>query len=304
MALNTRLIKRRIKSITNTSQITKAMELVATSKMKKAQTAVLATRTYAQSAWATVLDLAKRTDPKLHPLLQKKEKISREAILIITSNRGLCGAFNQQMINEVESYLKKRKEENKDLVFELIALGKKGREAMLRLDHAISADFPKADVVTQIKEISPISRLLIDDYLLGKYDRVMLAFSDFISTLKQVPKIRQLLPLQKVAGLGEVGLAEEKEKIKSKYYYEYKFEPSPDEVLELFLPRLVEIQIFQAVLESNASEHAARMVAMKNASDSAQDMLFDLTLSFNRARQAAITAEIADISAGRAAIEH
>lgn len=303
MALNTRLIKRRIKSISSTSQITKAMELVATSKMKRAQSAVLATRNYADSAWATVLDLANRTDPKLHPLLQKKEEIKKEVVLFITSNRGLCGAFNQQMIATLENYSNKRKGENKELAIEIIALGKKGRDAMLRRDYQIIADFPKSDIVTQITEISPISRLLIDDFLSGKYDRVMLAFADFVSTLKQTPEIRQLLPLQKVKGLGAVGQKEEKEE-KDKYYYEYLFEPSPDEVLELFLPRLVEIQIFQAVLESNASEHAARMVAMKNASDNAADMLFDLTLSFNRARQAAITTEIADIAAGRLAIEH
>ncbi len=304
MALNTRLIKRRIKSITSTKQITKAMELVSTSKMKKAQEAVLATRAYAQLAWVTVLDLAKRTDPRHHPLLRKKDRIKKEAILVITSNRGLCGAFNQQMILEVENYIKARKTQDKEVQIELVSLGKKGREAMLRYGYKIAADFIKEDVVKQITEISPISKLLINDFLLQKYDRVMLAFSDFISTLRQVPKIRQLLPLQKIEGLGAVGMEMEKEQTKSKYYYEYIFEPSRDVVLELFLPRLVEIQILQAVLESNASEHAARMVAMKNATESAEEMIFDLNLTFNRARQSAITSEIADISAGRAAIEH
>ncbi|MBU1131327.1 ATP synthase F1 subunit gamma [Patescibacteria group bacterium] len=306
----TRDIKRRIKSVGNTKKVTKAMEMVAAAKMRKATAHVLATRSYATLAWDLVRNLASRTDSKYHPLLETREKIKKIGMVLITSNRGLCGGFNNQIISRVAKFIKQQKEEV-DIEADLVIMGKKGREVMFKRGHTIIAEFVKLDITSAIEEIRPLSLMIINDYLAGKYDKVMIAYTDFISTLVQKPRILELLPIATLTEdkyLGQVGtgatLAEEKNKIfKQAIQFEYLFEPSPDEVLSELLPRLIEMQIYQAILESDASEHSARMVAMRNASDAASEMIADLTLMFNKARQASITAELADISGGRLAME-
>ncbi len=305
----TREIKRRLKSIKSTGQITRAMEMVATSKMRKAVANVLATRTYATLGWDLLNQLVTRTDRSHHPLLNKRDKIKKVGLVLVTSNRGLCGGFNHQIVNKANLYIKKHKSEQVELEADLVAVGKRGRDIMFRSGHTVIAEFTKTDITTSIEEVSPIAKLIADDYLSGKYDKVVIAYTDFISPIVQKPRIKQLLPIE-IEPDTDLGVAQAAgvkqpatDNINNFINYEYVFEPTPDEVLKDLLPRLIEVQIYQALLESDASEHSARMLAMHNASDAAKDMISALTLAFNQARQSAITTELADITGGRAAIE-
>ena len=318
---NTKEIQRRIKSISNTKKITKAMEMVAASKMRKAIEAVLKTRTYANLSWTTVLNLSQAVNSgkNLHPLFLKRKKIKTIGIILITSNRGLCVGFNTALVNKVRESIKKHQSTaGEEIATEFINVGKKGKIVYTRFNHKIAAEFPKLDVCYEIKEVMPIARLIIDDYLAGKYDKIMVAYTDFESAAKQIPRVKQLLPVDIDAHddhLGIVGhdtrVGSDKEYIKSKEEkylkdkggsYVFNYEPSPEEVLNEMLPRLIEVQLFQALLESNASEHSARMTAMHQATDAAGDLVDELTLFYNKARQAAITSEIAEISAGANAL--
>ena len=309
-------IRTKIGSIKNTQKITKAMEMVAAAKMRKAVDSVLATRDYSNLAWATVLNLAERTDSDKHVLLVNRHKIENVALVLIGSNRGLCGGFNLQVVQKAIASIKKHEKNIKTT--EVITLGSKPRDIIKSAGYNIVADFQKQDLTLTADEVAPVASIAIKDFSSGKYDKVFVAFTDFESSMKQTVRVKQLLPIESEPDeyLGVVGKSEgagvgtrkqfidEKRKrylIKGKYSYEYLFEPSAEKVLEQLLPRLIEVQVYQAVLESEASEHSARMMAMKNASDAAEDMISDLTLSFNQARQAAITQEIAEISSGAAA---
>jgi F-type H+-transporting ATPase subunit gamma len=300
----TREIKRRIKSIGNTKKITKAMELVSASKMRKAVNNVLMSRPYANLSWQTVLNLASRTQSKFHPLLFKRP-IKKIGLILVTSNRGLCGSFNNQVINKAVSFIK-QEQKNLDVKVESVVLGKKGRDAMLKHNSAIVAEFAKLDITTKVEDIRALSRLVIKDYLVKKFDQVLVVYTDYISSLSQKPRVLQLLPIDvksvdKYLGVVKSGSKETAEAVTANF--EYLFEPSPDKVLAELLPRLIEVKIYQAILESDASEHSARMISMQNASGSASDMIDSLTLAFNSARQSAITSELADISGGKAALE-
>jgi len=315
---SSRDIKNRIKSISNTKKITRAMEMVSAAKMRKAIEAVLKTRSYANLSWSTVLNLAKAGNDQagraLHPLLVKRKRVEKVALILITSNRGFCGGFNSAIVKKaVESI--KRHQANAN---EFILIGKKGAVVHKNFGFEVAADFPKLDYINEVKEVVPVARLAIDDYLSGKYDKVMVVYTDYVNAAKQTPRVKQLLPIEineteKYLGVAgqdtRLGLdkefIEEKEKqhlTSGEFIYEYTFEPSPAEVLDEMLPRLIEIQLYQALLESNASEHSARMSAMHQATEAAGDMVSELTLSFNKARQAAITSEIAEISAGANAL--
>jgi F-type H+-transporting ATPase subunit gamma len=318
---STRDIKNRIKSISSTKKITKAMEMVSASKMRKAIEAVLRTRTYANLSWSTVLNLAESTNGNseaLHQLLTPRKEIKKVGIILITSNRGLCGGFNTAIINKVHESINKYQKIGEQAIVEaeFVLIGKKGA-AVHHHGHTVVADFPKLDLASEVNEIVPVASLIIGEYLSGKYDKVMVAYTDFVSSSKQIPRVKQILPIEidKVDEyLGIVGqdtrlgldkeFIEEKEgkHLHSGKFNEYTFEPSPEEVLDEMLPRLIEIQLYQALLESNASEHSARMAAMHQATEAAGDMVDELTLSFNKARQAAITSEIAEISAGANAL--
>lgn len=301
MSLGTREINRRIKSVANTKKITKAMELVAAAKMRKAVAAVLATRAYSNAAWDIVQDLSVKTDPKHHTLLQRRDSIKRIGVVLLASNRGLCGGFNREIVDELADALKREKGEKAEVQVEILLMGKRGSDIMHKHGHAIVADFEKVDVAESITEVSVIAQMVLADFINKKYDRVLLAYTDFKSAMLQKPRVRKILPIEREDE--ELGHVDNKEEAKEQHKeYEYTFEPSPDAVLDQMLTRLVELQIFQALLESNASEHSARMVAMRSASDAAGDMIDDLTLTFNQARQQAITSELADISAGSAAI--
>ncbi|MCX6785873.1 MAG: ATP synthase F1 subunit gamma [Candidatus Komeilibacteria bacterium] len=294
-------IKRRIKSITSTKKVTKAMEMIAAAKMRKSISAVLASRSYATLSWDLVKRLSGKTHAKLHPLLKERKVVKKAALVLITSNRGLCGGFNAQIIQRALHYVKSQSDNNVQV--ELVSLGKRGQDFMLKRSIPLVADFAKSDILTQVEEIRPLAKLLINDYLKKKFDKVVLAYTDFVSTLVQKPRIMELLPFSGKGQDAELGHLKATEATTNKSEFEYLFEPSPDQVLEDLLPRLVEVQVYQAILESTASEHSARMVAMQNATEAANDMINSLTLAFNKARQGAITAELADISGGRAAVE-
>jgi len=285
------------------------MELVSASKMRRAVANVLATRTYANLGWELLGDLIKRTKSSHHPLLKKTDQVKRVGLILITSNRGLCGGFNHQLTYKVHQYLANHKKQSVDLEADLIAVGKRGRDIMFRRGHTIVAEFVKADLTTRLDEIRPIAQMIISDFLSGRYDKIIMAYTDFISPINQKPRLKQLLPIEIETDdlyLGQVGAKESLQssvkKTPATFNYKYLFEPSPEQVLNQLMPRLLETQLYQALLESDASEHSARMMAMRNASDAAKDMMDDLTLIFNQARQAAITAELADITGGRVAI--
>lgn len=286
MAISTRLIRRRIRSVQNTKKITKAMEMVSGAKMRRAVQRVSASRTYAQLAWETVQRLKDAADPRLHRLLNVRE-IKKVGVVIVSSNRGLCGGFNTRLLTEA---LRLRSDyKDKELVF--ITLGKKVRDGLRRRSSLIEADFEKADITTSVLELSGLSRLVIDGFVGGTYDEVVVVYTNFKSAMSQVVHVKQLLPIEHF----ENGATSD--------FGDIIFEPSPAYVLNTMLPRLIEMQIYQAVLESEASEHSARMLSMRTATDAAGDMIDELTLIYNRARQAAITREISEIVGGKAALE-
>ena len=302
---STQDIKRRIRSVKSTKKITKAMELVAASKMKRAVTATLASRLYAEYSSEILTSIAKNIEEIKHPLfIEKDNKGGKKNILLIliTSNRGLCGAYNGQIIKKVFNMLRQT---NNDTNVDVLSIGKKGDLAMRRLGKNILASFIELPENIYLSNILPISKLAIDQYSLGHYDKVAVAYTDFVSALTQKPNIKQLLPVSKkelkefVADLENINkepASEEGKKI------DYLIEGDQNTLLGSLAEKLTRMQIYQMLLESNASEQSARMVAMKNATDASAEMIDDLTLVFNKVRQSNITREISEISAGMASV--
>lgn len=299
MALVSRDIQRRLTSVRNVKKITRAMELVAASKMRKSVARVVQSRAYAQSAWQMVMNLIPKTDPAHHPLLSERP-VKSVAIVVMSSNRGLCGAFNLNVVHAAIGLVRKERWDQGARV-DFITFGKKGAQILTVLGKPVVADYPKDDSTDTIAHILPISDSIMKGFIGKKYDEVCLAYTDFQSSLVQKARIRHLLPLVKPSRfLGMIGEKQENQKVD---FSEFLFEPSPDIVLDALLVRLIEVQVYQAVLESEASEHSARMMAMHNATDAASDMLETLTLAYNQARQAAITAELAEITAATVAVQ-
>lgn len=293
-----REIKRRIRSVDNIGQITRAMEAVAASKMKRAQDQVLSTRTYAQKAWEVLTHLASQwtADEAMHPLLQVRP-VGTMGLVLITSDRGLCGAFNHNMIRQALEYI----EAAGETPVQLITVGRTGRNFMLRLGQPIVAEFSDLPASPRLIDVTPIARVTMDGFLKGQFDLVCMAYTDFITTLTQRPTIKRLLPIRPTE-LETQAMAEYVEDVRPTMVSEYIYEPDPRTILGEVLPRFTELQVYQAVLESIASEHSARMVAMRNATESAAELVEELTLSFNKARQQAITLEIMDIAGGAEAL--
>lgn len=291
MALQTRAIKRRIKSVKNTRKITKAMELVAGSKMRKAVNSVLGTRPYARLAWDTVMQVGKATDTSMHPLLRAHKDVKNVLLVLITSDRGLAGGFNANMIRKSVAAINAYTE---GVRVDAVCIGRRGADAMRRTGKPVIASFADVTNNPRFEDVLPIGRMVVDEYVKGNYQKVIIAYTTFVSALNQNPVILDLLPLGQPDTPAESAAAKR---------VEYQFEPDPKAVLNKILPRLVETMVYQAVLESAASEHSARMMAMRSASDSAAEMIDALTFTFNQARQAGITQEIAEISSGKAALE-
>ncbi len=297
--LSTQQIRRQIQSTQNTSQITKAMEMVAASKMKKSQQAALLARPYAEAALNILQSVGESVEPTKHYLLENRE-VKNLCIIAVTSDKGLCGGFNSNVLREVQKIVNL----NKDKKISIIAIGKKA-ENYFKKRNEVSAVFNGIGDTVELRETLPISKLLISEFLDKKYDKIIAVYNNFISTIKQDIKVKKLLPITR-RSLEET-IEEIQDMAKNEYKknngVDYKFEPSAEKVLRNLLPNLVETQIYHVVLESNASEHSARMVAMKNATDSAAEILDDLKLLYNYIRQQKITQEISEISAGVAAQE-
>lgn len=294
-----REIRRHIRSVRNISKVTRAMQMVAASKMRRAQEQVLATRPYAQKAWELLTHLAAlavRTEQEEHPLLAERP-VNAVGLVVITSDKGLCGGYNHNLLRVVTEYLQAQ-----DKPVKVITVGRKGRDFMLRIRANLVADFTGVPALPSLLDVLPIARTVLDDYLAGVYDEVLLAYTDFVNTLVQRPVIRRLLPLRVAGDLTEQAVSEYVGGGPRVRIPEYIYEPDPQAVLAQIVPRFTELQIYQAILESIASEHSARMVAMRNATDNANELLDQLTLSFNRARQTAITKEILDIVGGAEAL--
>lgn len=299
-AANAKTIKRRIKSVANTKKITKAMELVAASKMRRAVNSVLATRPFSQLSWSTIHAVSKAVGESIsHPLLEKNEEADKTLVIVFSSDRGLAGAFNANIARTAMKAIKEI-----DGTVEAVSVGKRAGMVLQREKIPVIASFEGLTNKPQYEDTLPISSLVLEEYKKKTYKNVLVVYMDFISAITQKPQVMELLPLgteDTAEGLGDAD--ERKEDIKIVDAKEYVFEPNPEKVLDRILPGLVETMIYQALLETAASEHSARMMAMRNATDAATDMLSDLTFTYNQIRQAGITQEIAEISSGAAAIE-
>lgn len=289
----TKEIKRRIISVKNTKKITKAMELVAASKMKRAVNSTMSSRLYAEYSAEVLQSVASNLKESTHPFFNE-QKGGKTLIVLITSNRGLCGGYNSQVIKKA---VQKLKEINGNDV-DIITVGKKGDVAMRRINQNITGTFVDIpDVNISLADIFPLSKLVTDSYKDTTYNKVYIVYTYFRSALVQTPVIKQLLPISK-----EEILADLEARPPSASKVDYLFEGDIDVLLESLANKITRMQIYQMLLESNASEQSARMIAMKNASDASGEMIDDLTLVFNKARQANITREISEISAGMASV--
>ena len=284
---STREIRRRIRSVRNISQITRAMEMVSAAKMRKAQQRVLASRPYSERIQAVIGDLAslkiEGTETAAFPLLDQRE-VKKTAVILVTPDKGLTGSMNANLIRRASRYILNEA----NVPVEVIAAGKKGRDFMVRTRQDVVAEFTALGDNVSFNDIRPIVEVALADFIAGKVDAVSVIFPRFVNTLTQTPEVRQILPIARPEGAGE--------------YNDYIFEPSPEAVLNALLPRFVEVQVYQAILESIASEHSARMVAMRNASQNAKDLVSELSLTYNKARQSQITREVSEIAAGANAL--
>jgi F-type H+-transporting ATPase subunit gamma len=271
------------------------MQMVAASRMRRAQEQALASRPYAIKAWEILTHLAEQNVK--HPLLTPRESGGNIAIILITADKGLAGAYNANMIRATVRFM----QENDREEAKLITVGRKGRDLMIRYGRTVIAEFSDLPARPTGLDIAPIARVAIDGFLAGDYDEVYLAYTRFVNTLQQDPTLRLLLPIQSGSVEGKVmsrHLTEEKTMVTSEYIYE----PDPETLYDNILPRFTEVQIYQAVLEALASEHSARMVAMRNATNNANELVDELTLTYNKIRQDAITKEMLDIAGGAEAL--
>jgi F-type H+-transporting ATPase subunit gamma len=289
---NLREIRRRIKSVKNTSQITKAMQMVAASKMRKAQQQALAATPYQDlldSIAASLHDACNGAD-YTHPLMVDRP-VKHHTILLITTDKGLCGALNTNLIRETLKY----EAELSGIPTSYITIGRKGRQFLTRLGRNLVADFELKENFS-FRDTKKISQYLIDSFIENKTDKVTIAYSQFINTLTQRPIVTSLLPLgQHHIGLSTAAAIKKIETTPSGVK-EYLFEPQPEVLLSSMLPHFAHYSLYQKIVSSRASEHSARMVAMKNATDNANTLIKDLTLDYNKQRQAAITTELLEIS--------
>jgi F-type H+-transporting ATPase subunit gamma len=291
-------VRNRIKSVKNISQITRALEAVSASRVRRAQARVLASRAYADKAWEILINLQNASGAS-HPLLTAREEVNKVMIVVITSDRGLAGSYNTNVLRVAERF-----EARIAKPVQYVTLGRKGRDTLIRSGANVVAEFSDMPAEPTISTISPIARLAIDAYMSGEVDEVVIAYTDFINMLTQQPVVRVWLPLSTNAHASRVAsdLVKQMPSV-TEGALSYDYEPSAAAVLDEIVPRFTELQLYQALLEAQASEHAARMAAMRNATDNASQLVADLTLEYNKARQAAITSEILDIVGGANALQ-
>ncbi len=279
-------IRGRIRSVQNTQKITKAQQVISATKIRKAQAAVQATRPYAEKMLEVLQTTAERATEYRHPFLEQREG-KRAVTVLITSDRGLAGAFNSNMIRAATRFANESYPDHPKWV----TLGRKGRDFLARYRREILADASGLPDRPPLATILPAVTVALQEYMEGRCDAVILGYTRFVSTLRQEPVVRQLVPVEIPERDREAAPGAD-----------YIYEPGPEEVLDALLPRYVETQIYQAVLENQASEHAARMIAMQNATNAAGDMIKSLTVAMNKARQAAITTELMEIVGGAEAL--
>ncbi|MEG3582391.1 MAG: ATP synthase F1 subunit gamma [Chloroflexota bacterium] len=282
---NLRELRSRIKSVDSTSRVTKALQMIAAAKMKKAQDKVMKGRSYSEKL-DSILSNVYSSNPELFSK-SEKSKTDNNLLLLITPDRGLCGALVSNVIRTASNYLDENRTER-----EIFVLGKKGNSFMLRSKQEVSESFNVSDMPT-FEEVSPISKIIIDKYSRGEFEQFNIIFSEFVSTAVQKARIKRLLPVDL-----------DKENQVEASNTDFLYEPSIASVSKALIPRYIEMNIFNAVLNSIASEHSARLVAMQNATDNANELKQDLTLDLNKARQQQVTSEILDIIGGALALDN
>jgi F-type H+-transporting ATPase subunit gamma len=290
-----REIRRRIRSVRNIAKVTGALEAVSASKVRRAQQQALASRAYARAAFEILQDVALYHESGFtHPLLDQRPSVNRIGVVLITSDRGLAGPYNTNMVRTAIGFEKKQ-----TVPVAYITVGRKGRDLMLRRGSTVIAEFSHLPGTPSVMDIAGLSRTVMDDFLNGAVDEVYIAYTNFVNMLRQEPVVQRLLPLQPHQRGATARMGESTREGPRAVYL---FEPDPQSILDEILPRFTELIIYQCLLESLASEHSARMVAMRNATENAHALVEDLTLSYNKARQLAITNEILDIVGGAEAL--
>src|SRR6266545_822884 len=289
-----REMRLRIKSVKNISQVTRALEAVSAAKVRKAINALTATRSYATKAWQVLRHITNQPGTgNLHPLLTARANPKNALVIVMTADRGLAGAYNTNIIRYVLQRFDKY-----HLPIKYITVGRKGRDLLLRMGKPVLADFSNLPSAPKFSAVSAIGRLVVDDFIKGEGDEVFLIYTDFVNMARQVTTMKKLLPL-------EIGNAEQLVQEFEPHAgpaAAYEFEPDQKGILDEMIPRFTALQVYQAVLESQASEHAARMVAMRNATENAKELVSALQLAYNKVRQQAITNDILDIVGGAEAL--
>lgn len=283
-----RKVKRRIKGVQNIAKITRAMEMIAASKMRKAQERGIQGRPYAEKIEQVIADLAALPQTtEQHPLLQRRE-VKKIAVVHITPDRGLAGGLVANLNRNLGNFILEQKD--KGVPVDVIAVGRKGRDFANRAGCNLFAEFTDLGDKPAFLDILPISNIVIKEYTAGTIDKVYISYARFVTTMTQKPEMKQLMPVQPAPIPGGQNV-------------DYIYEPDAEAVLGGLLPRFVEMEIYHAILESIASEQSARMVAMRNATDSANELIGELSLLYNKARQESITRELLDITGGVEAVE-
>jgi len=290
-----REMRLRIKSVKNISQVTRALEAVSAAKVRKAVQAVTATRAYATKAWQVLTHVAAQPGREsLHPLLMARPDPKSALVIVLAGDRGLAGAYNTNIIRYVAQHFDKYK-----LPVKYVAVGRKGRDLLFRRRKQVIADFSNLPAAPSFSDVSAIGRLAVDEFLKGQADEVYLIYTDFINMARQVATMKKLLPLEVKSG---EGLVEDFGAAKNGPAAAYEYEPDQREILDVIIPKFTALQVYQAVLESLASEHAARMVAMHAATDNAKELAGAYQLQYNKMRQQTITNDILDIVGGAEAL--
>lgn len=304
-------LKRRMKSVQNIGQITKAMELVAATKMRRSQELALNSRPYAYTALEILSVISNLKDVSLPEILHERT-VEKTAFLIVTSDKGLAGSFNSSVLRKFEQYVKTNKLDLRDPKYSFIAVGQKAKSYLERRGMNVINSFNRVGDFTRMEEIDPISDFLISSYMNHGFDEVVSFSTTFVTALRQEVFVRQILPIsfEKIKESVKILIPEsgrysqylDEEAFSDEKNVDYLIEPSPTEVLKLLARTLLKIRIYHMILEANASEHSARRMAMKNASDNASDVSQDLTVEYNKSRQAAITNQIIEVASGAQAL--
>ena len=291
-----REMRLRIQGVSNIAQVTRALEAVSASKVRQAQRSVELTRPYSTKAWDVLQHLSRQPARDfIHPLLKQRDTIDEILVILVTGDRGLAGAYNSNVVRfALEEF------RDSAVPVRYIMVGRKGRDMMARRGQNIQAEFSNLPAAPSYADVSAIGRIAVEEYLEDHVDQVYLVYTDFINLLRQVPTKKLLLPLEVEEETGRVQERYGQRSVGPEAAYIY--EPGMEELIERIVPRLTALQVYQAILESLASEHAARMVAMRNATENANDLVYALRLTYNKARQSAITSEILDIVGGAEAL--